>query len=427
MENSLQFAQQCDKVDALSAYRKEFHLPMHDGKPLIYFVGNSLGLQPKTTASYIQEELEAWAKYGVDGHFKDNKPWYSYHELFSEKTARLTGALPSEVVITHSLTTNLHLLMVSFFRPQGLRTKILCEANSFPSDRYALESQLKFHKLEPSEHLIELNPRNGEYCLRTEDIINKINELGDQLALVMMGGVNYYTGQLFEMQKITEAGHKVGSMVGWDLAHVVGNVELQLHDWQIDFATWCTYKYLNSSPGGVSGMFVHKKHDNDPNIVRFAGWWGHDKETRFLMSSNFEPMRGAQAWQLSNAPILGMAAHLASIEIFDRVGMKQISQKQKLLTRYLEFVVEERIRETKMNIKIITPKDEKQRGAQLSLMIPEDGKHIFDFLSKNGIVADWRSPNVIRIAPVPLYNTFEECYSFGEILKLAINTFKKKL
>jgi len=424
MDNNLQFAQQCDKIDPLRDYRKEFHIPAHNGESMIYFVGNSLGLQPIATASYIQNELEKWAKYGVDGHFKGDKPWYSYHELFSEKTARLVGALPSEVVITHSLTTNLHLLMVSFFRPKEKRTKILCEANAFPSDRYALESQLKIHGLDPKEHLIEISPRIGEYCIHTDDIIDKINELGDQLALLMMGGVNYYTGQLFEMQKITVATHKVGAIAGWDLAHAAGNVELKLHDWNIDFAAWCTYKYLNSSPGGVSGIFVHKKHDNDSTIPRFSGWWGHDKETRFLMPPTFVPMKGAQSWQLSNAPILEMAAHLASLDIFDKVGMTQIIRKQKKLTQYMEFVIEECIKEEGLNFSIITPKEPTQRGAQLSIMLQQNGKEIFDSLSEQGIVADWRNPNVIRIAPVPLYNTFEECFRFGEALKTAINTKK---
>jgi kynureninase len=424
MNNTLAFAQEKDKNDALSSFRAKFHFPTFHEKEVRYFTGNSLGLQPKSTASYIQTELDAWAKYGVEGHFMGQNPWFSYHELLTEKTAKIVGALPSEVVVTHSLTTNLHLLMVSFYQPKGKRTKILCEAKAFPSDRYALESQVKFHGLDIDNNLVEVAPRNGEHLIREEDILSKIEELGDELALVMIGGVNYYTGQLFDIQKITVAGHKVGAIVGWDLAHAAGNINLKLHDWGVDFAAWCSYKYLNSSPGGVSGMFVHQRHEYKPELPRFAGWWGYDKETRFLMEPGFNPIKGAEGWQLSNAPVLGMAAHLASLDIFDEAGMDAIGKKRDELTAFLEFVINdisERNKE-KVTFEIITPKDPKYRGAQLSILIHGKGKPLFDFLSSEGVIADWREPNVIRIAPAPLYNSFEDCYWFGQLLEKAINS-----
>ncbi len=306
-ENTLEFAQYLDKVDPLRSFRDAFHFPTFHKNEVRYFTGNSLGLQPKSAAKYIQEELEDWAKFGVEGHFLARRPWYSYHENLTEKVARIVGAKPIEVVVTHSLTTNLHLLMVSFYRPTGKRTKILCEAKAFPSDQYALESQVKFHGLS-AENLVEVAPREGEQLIRMEDILSKIEEIGDELALVMIGGVNYYTGQLFDMETITKAGHKVGAVVGFDLAHAAGNINLKLHDWGVDFAAWCGYKYLNSSPGGVSGMFVHERHANNPDLPRFAGWWGYNKEKRFLMEPGFQPMIGAEGWQLSNAPVLGMGS-----------------------------------------------------------------------------------------------------------------------
>jgi len=422
MTNTIDYAQQQDATDVLSSCRDEFHIPTHQGKEVIYLTGNSLGLQPKTTASYIQQELDKWATYGVDGHFQSDKPWYSYHELFSEKIARLVGALPSEVVVTHSLTTNLHLLMVSFFRPFGRRTKILCESKAFPSDRYALESQLRFHGLDPATHLIEITPRQGEYTLRTEDIIAKINAIGGDLALLMMGGVNYYTGQFFDIKNITEVAHRIGAMVGWDMAHAAGNVPLSLHDWEVDFAVWCSYKYLCSSPGGVAGMFIHQKYENTPRIPRFAGWWGYEKNTRFLMEPNFVPALGAEGWQLSNAPILGMAAHLAALDIFDRIGMDKIHAKQKKLTAFIRFIIEDVFTEAKRKyrMEIITPKNPDEHGAQLSLHIHLNGRTIFEELSQNGVVIDWREPNVMRLAPSPLYNSFTDCFLFGKELKKAL-------
>jgi kynureninase len=421
-ENNIDFARQLDEQDPLKNFRDKFYFPTFHEKTVRYFTGNSLGLQPKTVASYIQQELEDWQKYGVEGHFLAKRPWFAYHENLTEKVAKIVGAKPLEVVVTHSLTTNLHLLMVSFYRPQGKRTKILCEAKAFPSDQYALESQVKFHGLNLADHLVEVGPGAGEQLIREEDILSKIEELGDELALVMIGGVNYYTGQLFDMAAITKAGHSVGAVVGFDLAHAAGNINLQLHEWGLDFAAWCSYKYLNSSPGGVSGMFVHERHANKPELPRFAGWWGHDKSSRFMMEPGFKPMHGAEGWQLSNAPVLGMAAHLASVEIFEEAGMDRIGEKRDLMTAFLEFVIDDISERNKdrVSFELITPRDKTKRGAQLSIMAKGQGKALFDALSAEGVVADWREPNVIRVAPAPLYNSFEDCYWFGQLLEKAI-------
>ena len=422
MENTLSYAQQQDANDSLRAYRERFFVPTFHQNPVRYFTGNSLGLQPKTVGSYIQQELDDWAKWGVEGHFHGKRPWFSYHENLTDKIAKVVGALPEEVVVTHSLTTNLHLLMVSFFVPQGKRKKIICEAKAFPSDQYALESQIKFHGLDLGTDLVEIAPREGEHLINEEDILAKIAEVGDELALVMIGGVNYYSGQLFDMKKITEAAHSVGAIAGFDLAHAAGNIHLKLHDWGVDFAAWCSYKYLNSSPGGVSGMFVHQRHANRPELPRFAGWWGHDKSVRFLMEPGFQPMPGAEGWQLSNAPVLGMAAHLASLDIFDEVGMEKLCEKRDQLTAYLEFIIDSISEKHKdlCTFEIITPRNKSQRGAQLSMLVHGKGKAIFDKLSDAGVVADWREPNVIRLAPVPLYNSFEDVYYFGKHLEDAI-------
>lgn len=421
-QNTLAFAKSMDEKDALQHFRNEFLFPTFQDQTAIYFTGNSLGLQPKKTAQYIQEELNDWAKYGVEGHFDAKRPWFSYHENLTNFSAEIVGALPKEVVVTHSLTTNLHLLMVSFYRPTGKRKKIICEAKAFPSDQYALESQVKFHGLNPETEIIEIHPRTGEHLINEEDIYNKIIETGDELALVMIGGVNYYTGQLFDMKKITEIGHQVGAIVGFDLAHAAGNINLKLHDWNVDFAAWCGYKYLNSSPGGVSGLFVHEKHLSNPEIHRFAGWWGHDKASRFQMEKGFKPIQSAESWQLSNAPVLGMAAHLASLELFHQAGMEAIGQKRDTLTSFLEFVIEDvsANNSEKVQFEIITPKDSSKRGAQLSILAKGQGKSLFDALTKLGVIADWREPNVIRIAPAPLYNSYEDCYQFGQLLTQAI-------
>lgn len=420
-KNTVEFAREKDANDELKSYRKKFHLPSFHENEVVYFTGNSLGLQPKSVKSYVNQELDEWAKWGVEGHFDAQRPWFEYHEFLTEKAAKVVGALPKETVITHSLTTNLHLLMVSFYQPKGKRIKILCEAKAFPSDQYALESQVKFHGYTTDEAIVEVAPRDGEHLIREEDILAKINECGDELALVMIGGVNYYSGQLFDMKSITDAAHKVGAIAGFDLAHAAGNIDLKLHDWGVDFAAWCSYKYLNSSPGGVSGMFVHERHEYKPELPRFAGWWGYDKETRFQMKPGFNPMKGAEGWQLSNAPVLGMAAHLASLDIFDEVGMEKLCKKRDDLTGYLEFVIDDiSSRVDNVSFEIITPRDKTKRGAQLSILAHGQGKALFDAMTKEGVVADWREPNVIRVAPAPLYNSFEDVYRFGQILENAI-------
>jgi kynureninase len=422
-ENTLSFAQEMDQKDPLKSFRDRFLFPTFTDNPVRYFTGNSLGLQPKSTREFVNRELDDWAKWGVEGHFHGTNPWFKYHEFLTDAAAKIVGAKPVEVVITHSLTTNLHLLMVSFYQPKGQRTKILCEAKAFPSDLYALESQIRFHGLDPAVDLVAMSPRSGEHTLRTEDILAQIEALGDTLALVMFGGVNYYTGQLLDMEKITNAGHAVGAIVGFDLAHAAGNCCLELNAWNVDFAAWCSYKYLNSSPGGVSGMFVHERHANRPELIRFAGWWGYDKKTRFLMEPGFVPMEGAEGWQLSNAPVLGMAAQWASLAIFDEVGMTALKAKSELLTGYLEFLLDELSLKysDKCRFEIITPRDPKQRGAQLSILVHGKGKQLFDSISAKGVVADWREPNVIRVAPAPLYNSFEDVYFLCTHLEEAIN------
>jgi kynureninase len=415
---SADYAKKCDEEDILASYRKAFHFPSFTDKEVIYLTGNSLGLQPKSTAKYIQEELDEWAKWGVEGHFHAKKPWFAYHEYLSAKTAKIVGAKTEEVVVTHSLTTNLHLLMVSFYQPKGKRTKVICEAKAFPSDQYALISQINFHGLRADETLIEIAPRKGAHTIEEEDIIAKINEVGDELALVMIGGVNYYTGQVFDMKKISAAAHQVGAMVGFDLAHAAGNIVLHLHDWEVDFAAWCSYKYLNSGPGNVSGLFVHEKHAKNADLPRFAGRWGHDKSIRFLMEPSFKPMFGAEGWQLSNAPVFGMAAHLASLDIFDEVGMPALRAKSEKLVAYLETLLEYISSQSKkVQLEIITPKNKEKRGSQLSILVHGGGKPIFDQLTHEGVIADWREPNVIRIALAPLYNSYTDAFRFAKILE----------
>lgn len=416
------WAREKDAQDELKNYREKFFLPQHNGEDCIYFTGNSLGLQPKSCKDYIQEELDAWQKYGVEGHFDAKKPWFAYHEFLTPKIAKIVGAKEIETVVTHSLTTNLHLLMVSFYRPTSKRYKILCETKAFPSDAYALESQVKFHGHKAEDAIIEVCPREGEHCIRIEDVLAKIDEHGDEIALVMLGGVNYYTGQVFDMKRITEAGHKAGAVVGFDLAHAAGNIDLKLHDWGVDFAAWCSYKYLNSSPGGVSGIFVHERHAHNKDLPRFAGWWGYDKDKRFQMEPGFKPIPGAEGWQLSNAPVLGMAAHLSSLDIFDEVGMDKLQAKSKKLSNYLEFIIDEVSKQCDhIDFEIITPRNEKEKGAQRSVLTHGSGKELFDYLTANGVIADWREPNVIRMAPVPLYNSYYDVYRFGEILKSGVN------
>ena len=423
-ENSIDFARKMDEQDVLREYRNEFHIPVINGKETYYFTGNSLGLQPKKTKEYIDAELKDWAKWGVEGHFKGVNPWKDYHEMFAAPISKIVGAKETEVVVMNNLTVNLNLLMVSFYRPTKKRYKIICEAKAFPSDQYALEMQVKSAGYEPEDAIIEVSPRNNEHTIHHEDIINAINQAGDALALIMIGGVNYFTGQVFDMQSITEAGHKVGAYVGFDLAHAVGNIQLNLHEWNVDFATWCSYKYLNSGPGGVSGIFINEKHCNNTDLPRFAGWWGHDKATRFLMEKGFKPMKTAEAWQMSNAPVLSMAAHKAAIDIFSKVGMDQLIKKQQLLSGYMEFIIDDinlSLLDSNKSLEIITPRNWKERGCQLSIVAHGYGKHLFDSLMNEGVITDWREPNVIRLAPVPLYNSFEDIYRFGEVLTKAIN------
>ncbi len=419
--NSLDFAKELDIKDPLQKYRKEFIFPSFTSKPVVYFTGNSLGLQPKSVRDAINTELDDWGKWGVEGHFEAQNPWVSYHEILTEKTARLVGAHPREVVVTHSLTTNLHLLMVSFYRPNGKRNKIICEKKAFPSDQYALQSQAKLHGFKPEDVIVEVGPRTGEHLIREEDIISTIKEVGDELAMVMIGGVNYYSGQVFDMKSITKAGHQVGAKVGFDLAHAAGNIKLELNAWDVDFATWCSYKYLNSSPGGVSGLYINEKHVKDEELVRLAGWWGHNKEERFLMADEFQPIPTAESWQLSNAPVIAMAIHNASLSIFDEVGMDALIEKRDQLTGYLEFIINDiSNRYENVDFEIITPKNPLKRGAQLSILAHGKGKELFNYISKEGVVADWREPNVIRIAPAPLYNNYEDVYRFGQILEGAL-------
>lgn len=424
-KNTLDFAKQCDAEDPLRSYRAQFYIPQHQGEDCVYLVGNSLGLQPKSTRKYVEQELTDWQNLGVEGHFDDTatRPWFHYHKFLKSHLARLAGAKESEVVSMNSLTTNLHLMMISFYRPTAQRFKIITEVGAFPSDQYALETQLNFHAFkggeplfDPKEALIELTPRAGEETLRTQDILATIEEHKEQLALVMMAGVQYYTGQLFDIKAITQKGHECGANVGFDLAHAFGNVPLSLHEDQVDFAVWCSYKYLNSGPGSVSGVFVHERHGNNPDLPRFGGWWGHDESQRFQMKKGFVPMPGADAWQLSNVNVLPSAAHLASLEVFSEAGIGELREKSILLTGYMEYLLNE-LNTDKEKIRIITPTDSKQRGAQLSLSVEGGGKYLFNKLSENGVLADWREPNVIRVAAVPLYNSFEDVWKFVQMLK----------
>lgn len=323
-KNTREFAQQLDSEDQLKHYREEFLFPQVNGKQVIYFTGNSLGLQPKRTKKYVDEVMDDWANLAVEGHFYAEKPWWDYQERFSKPLSKIVGALPTEVTVMNTLTVNLHLMMVSFYRPTAKRYKIICESKAFPSDQYMIQSQVHFHGLDPKEAIVEIERRPGEHNIRLEDVLAKINAIGDELALVLIGGVNYYTGQVFDMKTITRAGHDAGAYVGWDLAHAAGNIKLELHDWDVDFAAWCSYKYMNSGPGNASGLFVHEKHHHNPDLPRFAGWWGHNKERRFKMEPKFDPVHGAEGWQISNLPILALAPYLASVDMFDEIGMEKL-------------------------------------------------------------------------------------------------------
>lgn len=417
-QNTLQFAREKDQQDSLKEFRNEFIFTTdNSGTPQLYFCGNSLGLQPKSAKNALENELQDWAKWGVEGHFHGRKPWFHYHKFLTDYSAEVVGAKPIEVVVMNQLTVNLHLLMASFYQPSKQRYKIIMEAGAFPSDMYAVESQVRFHGYEYDDAVIELKPRTGEHTLRTDDILQSIEDHKDEIALVFFSGVQYYTGQLFDIKKITEKAHEIGAIAGFDLAHAAGNAELHLHDWNVDFAAWCSYKYLNSGPGNVSGVFIHEMHSVNPNTFRLSGWWGYREDKRFLMQRGYQPEPGAAGWQMSNAPVFGMAVHLSSLEIFHKAGIQNLRKKSVELTSYLEFVLREvQITNPKLKFEIITPSNSNERGAQLSLLVLENGKTIFDHLTNNQIIADWREPNVIRIAPTPLYNSFEDVFQLGEVL-----------
>lgn len=409
------YALQLDARDSLSRFRESFHIPKHlDGTDAIYLCGNSLGLQPRQTKIFLNQELDDWARLGVEGHFHAAHPWMPYHEFLAETTARIVGARTHEVVTMNTLTTNLHLMMVSFYQPKGKRTKIVIEADAFPSDRYAVASQVQFHGLDDKANIIEWAPRPGEHTPRLEDLEALLKAHGDEIALIMIGAVNYYTGQFFDLKKITQLGHAAGAVVGFDCAHAAGNVDLQLHDSGADFAVWCTYKYLNSGPGSLGGCFVHERHASNTDLPRFTGWWGHNSATRFKMRDDFEPMYGAAGWQLSNPPILSMAAIRASLDVFHQAGFSNLRAKSIQLTNYLEYLLKQLQGD---RITIITPSTAAYRGCQLSLAVKNADKSLFEAITAKGAIADWREPDVIRVAPVPLYNSFEDCWRFVEILK----------
>jgi kynureninase len=411
-ETGRDFAQAMTAADPLAPFRDRFHVPKTpDGSDCVYLCGHSLGLQPKSARAYIEQELQDWQRLGVEGHFHAQNPWMPYHEILAAPTARLVGALPSEVVVMNSLTANLHLMMVSFYRPTATRHQIAIESNAFPSDQYAVQSQIAFHGYDPAQSLLEMAPRPGEATIRTEDIEKWLAEKGEQIALILLGGVNYYSGQAFDCARIAQAAHAQGCVVGFDMAHAAGNLPLHLHDWNADFAVWCSYKYLNGGPGCIAGCFVHERHARTRQLPRFAGWWGHDKSSRFQMPSQFQPIPGAEGWQLSNPSILSMAALRASMEIFDQATIARLRGKSVTLTAYLEFLLAQQANET---FSILTPRDPAQRGAQLSLQIRNGGRALCDRLGRQGILCDWREPDILRVAPVPLYNSFVDVHRFAD-------------
>jgi len=414
-ENSLEYAQEQDAQDPLSSFRKKFHLPKDkNGKEQIYLCGNSLGLQPKITSNYINEVLADWANLGVEGHTEAKHPWVPYHEFLTDNMAGIVGAKPSEVVVMNTLTTNLHLMMVSFYNPTETRYKIIVESDAFPSDKYAVESQLKFHGIDPKDGLILWSPRENEDLCRMEDLEDILNERGNEVALLMIGSTNYYTGQSFPLKEIAALGHKHGCIVGFDLAHGAGNIQPNLHESGADFAVWCTYKYLNGGPGSLGGCFVHERHAHNKNLKRFAGWWGHNKKTRFNMRKEFDALPGAEGWQLSNPPILSMAAIRASLDTFAEAGFDNLRKKSIKLTGYLEFLLDEMKNDS---INVITPRNPQERGCQLSIQVKNADKRLHSQLTEAGVISDWREPDVIRIAPAPLYNSFEDVYRFSKKLK----------
>jgi len=402
-----------DQDDPLGSYQDKFHYPKNDNKEnVIYFSGNSLGIQPKSVRKYVEKELNVWEREGLLGQ---HSRWENFHERLIENTARLVGAQPSEVVVMNALTVNIHLLLVSFYQPNETRKKIIIEEGTFPSDQYAIKSQIKFHGFDPHDTLIELSPRKGEATLRTKDILAAVRDINEELATVILGGVNYYTGQAFDMQSITKAGHKAGAFVGFDLAHGAGNLEMNLHDWNVDFAAWCSYKYLCAGPGSPAGIFIHKIHHHWTG-PRLTGWWGHNKNTRFEMGPDFDPIQTAEGWQISNAPVMGMAPLLAAMEIFDEVGMAAIRVKSEKLTGFLEYLIAENL----PAVAIITPVNPAERGCQLSLVVP-GGKNTYEKILKKGVVCDWRKPDIIRVAPHPLFNRYTEVYDFVELLEQSLS------
>jgi kynureninase len=418
LENSLSFAQSVDIADPLRKFRTEFLIPTVDDKEQIYFLGNSLGLQPKRTPLYVMQVLDEWKQYGVEAFFVGEQPWLHYHDQLIQPLAKIVGALPNEVVVMNQLTVNLHLMLVSFYQPIGRRNKIICEAKAFPSDQYMLETHIRQRGLHPGEVLVEIAPGEGKDLIREEDILATIEQYKDELALVLWGGVSYYTGQVFDMQKITEAGHKAGAKVGFDLAHAAGNIKLQLHDWDVDFACWCSYKYLNSGPGAIGGAFINERFHTGASLQRFAGWWGYKKEKRFLMEPGFDPISTAEGWQLSTPSPVLYASHKAALEIFDEAHFDAIVKKGQELSDYLLFIIDDlNSKLSEPIIKVLTPRDEKEKGCQVSMLMLQKGKEVFDSLTRNGVFSDWREPDVIRVAPVPLYNSFEEVWRFGEVLE----------
>lgn len=413
-------AARLDKEDPLAGFRDRFHLPPHGDGVKIYLCGNSLGLAPKDAERMLVEELEDWRRLGVEGHFHARRPWMPYHEQFAAPLARLVGAEPDEVVCMNTLTVNLHLLMASFYRPTDERCRLIIERPAFPSDRYAAESQVRFHGYDPAEALVELAPRDGESWIRDEDIRDCLDEYGDSTALVLLPGVQYYSGQLFDIAGISAQARRYGCAVGWDLAHAAGNVPLALHEWGPDFAAWCSYKYLNGGPGAVAGCFVHQRHGSRFDLPRFAGWWGHDKDTRFRMGPHFVPMSGAEGWQLSNPPIFSMTPLIASLALFDEAAMTRLRAKSLRLTDYLDYLLQVELSD---EVEIFTPAEPERRGCQLSLSLRagrERGRAVFDQITADGVIADWREPDVIRIAPVPLYNSFDDVWQFVRLLKRAL-------
>ncbi|NQX85060.1 MAG: kynureninase [Flavobacteriaceae bacterium] len=416
---TLEYAQQKDQQDPLASYRSKFHIPKDaNGNDWLYFTGNSLGLQPKSTKDYINQELEDWANFGVEGHFEAKNPWMPYHEFLTESMAKIVGAKPIEVVTMNTLTTNLHLLMVSFYQPTKTKYKIVIESDAFPSDRYAVQTQLEFHGFDVSQGLIEWKPRAGETLLNMEDLESILEEQGDEIALLLIGGVNYYTGQYLDIKRIAQLGHAKHCMVGIDLAHGAGNIKPELHNSGVDFAAWCTYKYLNSGPGSLAGLFVHEKHAHNKDLKRFAGWWSHNKSTRFNMRQPLDVTPGAEGWQLSNPPILSMAAIKASLDMFNEVGMDALCKKSKELTGYFEFLLNQLHND---KIKIITPSNPDERGCQLSIQVKDADKRLHERLTDAHIITDWREPDVIRCAPVPMYNSFEDVYRMVEKFKAILS------